>query len=926
MSLGGDGRLIYAADARGNTIVDFSHAGYGGGGDAIPDVPARILVTPGGGQHRVRIQAALDRVSRMPLDADGLRGAVVLAPGRYEVDTSLSIAASGVILRGSGDGDQGTVIAATGTSRRTLIEVAGRGERQEIAASRRAIADAYVPVGSRSVTLDNTSGFTVGDAIAVHRPSTKSWISTLGMDTFQGWRPENRLHWQPGSRDITWDRIVTAINGSRISFDAPLTTAIDAAHGGGSVHRYAHPGRISRVGVEGVRLVSEYDRARPLDEDHSWIAVSLDKVEHAWVRQVTALHFVGSAVDTNQDTKWLTIEDVTSLDPISEIGGYRRRAFAISGELTLVQRAHSRRALHDYATGFTATGPNVFLDSTSDESLDFSGPLESWASGVLYDTVRIRGNALRLANRGVANQGAGWAAASSVAWNCEATDVEAQNPPGGYNRAFGCKGVTHGDGIVDDARAVPYRDFFRGIAVQPRSLYLAQLAERRGADALDRLARRELPRHSTTRLDATEPPEPRTPEPRTLEPVEPKEPEEPLEPSKPQKPLAVRNGRFEIGSSPAWTRRTMYSWFQAQMPPALARTFGPAITRFAPGRTGIGLTDDLDAVVDSLPVGGVFYQHYGLWYDRRRVNHNYDGSAERRTGDVWAPFMELPWARSGTGKAWDGLSKYDLTRFNPWYFERMKAFADLCDRKGRVLYYNFYFQHWLLESRAHYVDFPWRPVNAIQATELPDEVPAANAFYDLTHPVRRDLHRLYIRKVLDVLGAHTNVVFGIDREYTGSLAFLQFWLDEIDRWQAEHGKRVYIALEVPKDQLDAILHDPQRRQLITAIGIHGWIYRHDGALFAIRGGINRAPREQRPDIATAEELERLKAQLGSGVVDSADFLNGPEFQRLFDELWKSTAPMRSRTWHEYRDQFPELVMLQQEDEFVNIDSPKGDRR
>jgi hypothetical protein len=287
--------------------------------------------------------------------------------------------------------------------------------------------------------------------------------------------------------------------------------------------------------------------------------------------------------------------------------------------------------------------------------------------------------------------------------------------------------------------------------------------------------------------------------------------------------------------------------------------------------------------------------------------------------------MELPWARSGTGKAWDGLSKYDLTRFNPWYFDRVKTFADLCDRKGRILYYNFYFQHWLLESRAHYVDFPWRPVNTIQVTDLPDEVPAANTFYDISHPLRRDLHRRYIRHVLDVLGSNTNVVFGIDREYTGSLEFLQFWLDEIARWQIEHGRKVHVALEVPKAQLDAVLGDPARRPLITAMDVHGWVYRHDGALFAIRGGVNRAPREQRADIATAAELDALKQRLGAAAVDSTDFLNGPEYQRLFDELWRSTRPMRYRTWHEYRDQFPELVMLQQEDEYVNLALPKDGR-
>lgn len=35
------GRLVYASDARGNRVPDFSSCGYGGGGVAIPDAPAR---------------------------------------------------------------------------------------------------------------------------------------------------------------------------------------------------------------------------------------------------------------------------------------------------------------------------------------------------------------------------------------------------------------------------------------------------------------------------------------------------------------------------------------------------------------------------------------------------------------------------------------------------------------------------------------------------------------------------------------------------------------------------------------------------------------------------------------------------------------------------------------------------------------------
>ena len=75
VKLGTDGRLAYSADAAGNRAVDYSHAGYGGGGVALPDVPARLVVGPGGERDGLRIQTAIDAVSALPLDADGFRGA-----------------------------------------------------------------------------------------------------------------------------------------------------------------------------------------------------------------------------------------------------------------------------------------------------------------------------------------------------------------------------------------------------------------------------------------------------------------------------------------------------------------------------------------------------------------------------------------------------------------------------------------------------------------------------------------------------------------------------------------------------------------------------------------------------------------------------------------------------------------------------------
>jgi hypothetical protein len=75
------GRLRYTADAQGNRIMDFSHAGYMGGGVRIPDVRVARTVKPLGGDNTPQIQAAIDEVSKLPRDAGGVRGAILLEPG-----------------------------------------------------------------------------------------------------------------------------------------------------------------------------------------------------------------------------------------------------------------------------------------------------------------------------------------------------------------------------------------------------------------------------------------------------------------------------------------------------------------------------------------------------------------------------------------------------------------------------------------------------------------------------------------------------------------------------------------------------------------------------------------------------------------------------------------------------------------------------
>ncbi len=253
--VGADHRLHYGTDARGNRIMDFSHAGYGGGGVALPAVRVARTLSAQPGDNTARIQAAIDEVSRLPPAADGFRGAVLLERGTYDVAGQLTIAASGVVLRGSGSRDGETHIRVTGAPHR-FLDVAGAGAWQPDGASA-AITDAYVPSGADHVTVDAPSRFKAGDAVLVRRPVTDAWIRFMEMHTLS--RDGKPQTWIKAGSLIDADRVIKSISGNRVTFEVPVSDSYDAAYlnpPGATIVKYTFPGRIEQVGVESLRVTA----------------------------------------------------------------------------------------------------------------------------------------------------------------------------------------------------------------------------------------------------------------------------------------------------------------------------------------------------------------------------------------------------------------------------------------------------------------------------------------------------------------------------------------------------------------------------------------------------------------------------------------------------------------------------------------------
>ncbi|HEY4245235.1 MAG TPA: DUF6298 domain-containing protein [Lacunisphaera sp.] len=818
-----DGVLEYATDGSDNRLPDFSSAGYGGGGVALPAAPARVVVEPAEGDDGGRIQAALDYVGSLAPDASGVRGAVQLAAGHYEISGQLKLSVSGVVLRGAGPDENGTVLVATGTGRRALILM--KNESTESGNEAVAIADDFIAVGATRLQVKEVTGFKVGELVRIARPATKEWLHALGMDVAPA---RQQFAWKPAAMTLTWDRTVTAVNGHELTLDAPLTTTIEKKFGGGTVTGIKRAGQLTLVGVENLRCESIFDSTNPLDEQHAWEAIHLAGVRDAWVTAIAGVHFAGSMIDVDSASTRVTVQDCASLAPVSEMGGYRRHTFHTDGQQTLFLRCHAENGRNDFTVGYKAGGPNVFLECTALRSHGFSGSTGSWASGILFDNVTLDGGTLELTNRETWNQGVGWSAANSMLWQCSAPIVICRAPPTAQNWADGVWGQFVGDGWWSQVNEF----------IHPDSLYRAQLKVRVGEKAANVLApiKYVAPAADIERWNATSGR------------VSAGHAENAPGGRVPPKPLALTNGWLTVGGARLSGTEADISWWRGYLLENAEPT-KPAITRFVPGLTGPIFTDDLDELTDGMVAAGqsVLRHHYGLWYDRRRMDHE---RFRRPDGDDWPPFYEQPFARSGQGAAWDGLSRYDLTKYNPWYFARLHEFAELARQKGLVLVNEMYFQHNILEAGAHWVDSPWRPTNNINGTRFTEPVPftgdtmkMAAEFYDLADPAYRALHRAYIRQCLSNLADESNVIHTLTAENSGPLNFMQFWLDVVGEWEHETGKHPLIALSAAKDVQDAILADPQRAAVVDVIDLTYWFNSAKGKQFAPAGGTDLSPRQ-----------------------------------------------------------------------------------
>lgn len=483
-----DGKLAYKTTPAGDRIMDFSYAGYMGGGVALPAVPVRQTVKPSGGPDDTKIiQDAIDAVAALPL-THGFRGAVLLTPGIFTCSGVINISASGVVLRGSGSGKDGTSIRMTGDKHAAII--LGNNSRQaknrpsftdSKVPNATLISDEYVPSGAGSFTVMNANGFKIGDEIEIRKPVTEDWVHLMGMDTMtRNGKPQT---WLRTGTTINTRRTITAIAGNTITLDVPLTDNYD--------YIYANPNGTSVVKVSPLELVSQsgveylHIQAPPMATSFTEAPYSAMRIngQDCWAKDILIEETMNSVSISGRR---ITLQQVVITRTVPNVGAAKPAEFAPNASQVLLDRCSSiGDNIFHVGVGAEVSGPIVLLNCKFGGNGRIQGH-QRWSTGMLADNCRVPDGGIDFMNRGSMGSGHGWGLGWSVAWNCVAKSYIVQQPPGAYNWMIGCAGpniptpqpFNKGPMMplgISDSPDVP---------VTPQSLYLAQLAERLGPQAL----------------------------------------------------------------------------------------------------------------------------------------------------------------------------------------------------------------------------------------------------------------------------------------------------------------------------------------------------------------------------------------------------------------------------------------------------------
>jgi hypothetical protein len=377
-------------DAQGRFLHDFGYAGYRRGEAPIPSGPpngATLVVNAvtqysadntGATDTTVALQNALDAVG----SAGG--GVVYLPAGIYRIQPqgtnvyALWMKYSNVVLRGAGAGQTFLFNAATYMRSKEVIRIypsAGGNWTTPVTGSPTAYLTQDYNDPTRSLKVDNVSGFAVGDWVVVRADATTDFIADHDMT---GWWSTS------GQTGPTFYRQILAVHSSTgtLVLDIPTRYWLKTRD---NARVYKVNPAITGVGLEDFSIGNAQNTKTGFgDTDfntsgtgaydvHASHVVAFRHALDGWMRRVNTYRPSGNAGDFHMlsnglllhRSRSITVEDCTWSKPQYRGEGGNGYAFTLQGNDCLLRNLVANNTRHNYDFKTMTASGNVLVRCTS---------------------------------------------------------------------------------------------------------------------------------------------------------------------------------------------------------------------------------------------------------------------------------------------------------------------------------------------------------------------------------------------------------------------------------------------------------------------------------------------------------------------------------------------------------------------------------
>jgi hypothetical protein len=255
-----------------------------------------------------------------------------------------------------------------------------------------------------------------------------------------------------------------------------------------------------------------------------------------------------------------------------------------------------------------------------------------------------------------------------------------------------------------------------------------------------------------------------------------------------------------------------------------------------------------------------------------------------------------PYLRTGPGVALDGKPKFDLRRFNPAYFDRMRQ--RIIDARKRGIYVSIMlFDGWSIERKLNKrVGNPWmghplnaaNNINAVDGDTNHDNAGAES--HTLAIAAVTKLQEAYVRKVIDIVNDLDNVLYEVsneDRGTTAALAWQYHMIDFIHQYESKKPKQ-----------------HPVGMTALWPGGSNAWLYSSNADWIAPSGSLHDAPAASGTKVVL-NDTDHLCGVCGDVAWVWKSFTRGtsPMLMDPFDGMWPiASVPyeVSDRRWNEVR--------------------------